>query len=386
MEPLTGGVRSMDINNGSNAPDGSEAQPSGDKSRKGRSGGSSRQEPIHYNAERIIGNGSFGVVFQATVVSTGDVVAIKKVLQDKRFKNRELQIMKLLSKTPHPNIVELKHSFYSNGDKPDELYLNLVLEYIPETVYSVARQYQKSKQTLPTLFVKLYLYQLCRSLAHLHAVGVCHRDIKPQNLLLDPQSHVLKLCDFGSAKQLVKGEPNVSYICSRYYRAPELIFGATDYTTAIDIWSLGCVAAELLLGQPLFPGESGVDQLVEIIKVLGTPTREEIDTMNPNYMEFKFPQIRAHPWSEVFRAGTPEPLLDIISRILQYTPTARVLPLDACIHEVFDELRDPNTRLPNGSPLPAHLFQFTDLELAINPSINAQLIPPHVADGDQKAL
>ena len=80
---------------------------------------------------------------------------------------------------------------------------------------------------------------------------------------------MLKLCDFGSAKRIVKGESNVSYICSRYYRAPELIFGATDYSAAIDVWSTGCVIAELLLGQPLFPGESGVDQLVEIIKVLG---------------------------------------------------------------------------------------------------------------------
>jgi glycogen synthase kinase 3 beta len=91
---------------------------------------------------------------------------------------------------------------------------------------------------------------------------------------VDPSSHILKLCDFGSAKKIQKGESNVSYICSRYYRAPELIFGATDYSAAIDVWSTGCVIAELLLGQPLFPGESGVDQLVEIIKVLGTPTRE----------------------------------------------------------------------------------------------------------------
>jgi len=92
--------------------------------------------------------------------------------------------------------------------------------------------------------------------------------------LIDPAAHILKLCDFGSAKRVLKGEVNVSYICSRYYRAPELIFGATDYTNAIDVWSAGCVIAELLLGQPLFPGESGVDQLVEIIKVLGTPTRD----------------------------------------------------------------------------------------------------------------
>ncbi|KAI8007246.1 hypothetical protein LOK49_LG07G02064 [Camellia lanceoleosa] len=85
---------------------------------------------------------------------------------------------------------------------------------------------------------------------------------------VNPHSHQLKLCDFGSAKMLVPSEPNISYICSRYYRAPELIFGATEYTTAIDMWSTGCDLAKLLLGQPLFPGESGVDLLVEIIKVL----------------------------------------------------------------------------------------------------------------------
>lgn len=81
--------------------------------------------------------------------------------------------------------------------------------------------------------LQLYMYQLFRSLAYIHSLGICHRDIKPQNLLLDPNTGVLKLCDFGSAKHLVKGEPNVSYICSRYYRAPELIFGAIDYTTKI---------------------------------------------------------------------------------------------------------------------------------------------------------
>ena len=86
---------------------------------------------------------------------------------------------------------------------------------------------------MPMLQIKLYMYQLLRSLAYIHSVGICHRDIKPQNLLLNPATGVLKLCDFGSAKILVAGEPNVSYICSRYYRAPELIFGATNYTTNI---------------------------------------------------------------------------------------------------------------------------------------------------------
>lgn len=145
----------------------------------------------------------------------------------------------------------------------DEVYLHLVLEYIPQTVYKVSRHHCKSKQAIPTIFIKVrisggsgcltaaafffvfflyeifsfffqvYMYQLFRSLAYIHSLGICHRDIKPQNLLVDPESGVLKLCDFGSAKHLVEGEPNVSYICSRYYRAPELIFGAIDYTTKI---------------------------------------------------------------------------------------------------------------------------------------------------------
>jgi serine/threonine protein kinase len=222
---------------------------------------------MQYTQCKIVGNGSFGVVFQTKLSPSGEDAAIKRVLQDKRFKvwslqrtsdfvsrdltlaqNRELQIMRIVR---HPNIVELKAFYYSNGDRvreldnlmgvqtaliaaqKDEVYLNLVLEFVPETVYRASRHFNKLKTTMPILEVKLYIYQLFRSLAYIHSQGICHRDIKPQNLLLDPQSGVLKLCDFGSAKILVENEPNVSYICSRYYRAPELIFGATNYTTKI---------------------------------------------------------------------------------------------------------------------------------------------------------
>nr|XP_039247779.1 glycogen synthase kinase-3 beta-like [Styela clava]XP_039247781.1 glycogen synthase kinase-3 beta-like [Styela clava] len=336
--------------------------------------GPETQQQVSYTDTRVIGNGSFGVVYQARLADNNEMVAIKKVLQDRRFKNRELQIMRKLD---HCNIVSLRYFFYSSGEKKDELYLNLVMEYVPETVYRVARQFSKNKQTIPILFVKLYMYQLFRSLAYIHSCGICHRDIKPQNLLLDPETAVLKLCDFGSAKQLVRGEPNVSYICSRYYRAPELIFGATDYTPSIDIWSAGCVLAELLLGQPIFPGDSGVDQLVEIIKVLGTPTREQIREMNPNYTEFKFPQIKAHPWSKVFRPRTPPEAIALCSRLLEYSPGARILPLESCAHSFFDELRIPKATLPAGKPLPP-LFNFTQQELSQKSALYNILIPQHV--------
>ena len=325
-----------------------------------------------YNADKVVGNGTFGVVYQATVAETGETVAIKKVFQDKRYKNRELQIMKELI---HPNVVGLRHAFYTTGDKPDELYLNVVMEFMPEGLYRVIKHYTRMRQPMPPLLIKLYSYQIIRSLGYIHAVGVCHRDIKPQNLLVDTSNHTLKLCDFGSAKKLIRGEPNVSYICSRYYRAPELIFGATDYSTAIDIWSAGCVIAEILLGKPLFPGESAVDQLVEIIKILGTPSREQILDMNPNYTEFRFPEIRQHPWSKVFSSRAPKEAIDFISTLLVYSPQIRPKAYHALLHPFFDQLRDPATKLPNGENLPS-LFNWTREEIEYaTPDIIQQLTP-----------
>lgn len=331
---------------------------------------------ISYSAARVIGNGSFGVVFQATVRETGETVAIKKVLQDKRYKNRELQIMRMLD---HTNIVKLKHCFYSSGEKQDEVYLNLVLEYVPETVYRISRHYSKVTASIPSIFIKLYTYQMLRALAYLHSMGVTHRDLKPQNLLLDPATQVMKLCDFGSAKALVKGEPNISYICSRYYRAPELIFGATDYLPAIDVWSTGCVMAELMLGQPLFPGESGVDQLVEIIKVLGTPSKAEILSMNQNYSEFRFPAIRPHPWNKVFKSRTTPDAIDLVSQMLSYNPAKRLKPMEGLSHPFFDELRVDTCRLPNGKGLPP-LFDFDEREFKQAGELAKKILPSAVFD------
>lgn len=329
---------------------------------------------LSYSNIKVVGNGSFGVVFQARLNPDGESAAVKKVLQDKRFKNRELQIMRLVA---HPNIVGLKAYFYSNGEKKDEVFLNLVLDFVPETIYRASRHYAKMKQSMPMISIKVYMYQLCRSIAYIHSLGICHRDIKPQNLLLDPHLGILKLCDFGSAKILIQGEPNVSYICSRYYRAPELIFGSTTYDVSIDVWSSGCVMAELMLGQPLFPGESGVDQLVEIIKILGTPTREQIKSMNPNYTEYKFPQIKASPWSKVFRSRNTTPdSLEFLSKLLDYTPNLRPTAIEAMTHNFFDELRLPETKLANGNDMP-ELFNFTHHELSIRPDLLLQLVPEH---------
>ncbi|GAA5797022.1 kinase-like domain-containing protein [Helicostylum pulchrum] len=332
-----------------------------------------KQIKLEYINKKITGNGSFGVVYQTRLVETNEDAAIKKVLQDRRFKNRELQIMRLVD---HVNVCQLKSYFYNQVEnKEDEVYLNLVMEYVPDTLYRATKHYAKSKQPMPLLLVQLYMYQVIRSLGYIHALGICHRDIKPQNVLLDPASGICKMCDFGSAKILVPGEPNVSYICSRYYRAPELIFGATNYTLSIDVWSTGCVMAELILGQPFFPGDSGIDQLVEIIKILGTPSKQEIAAMNTSYVEHRFPQIKPHPLHKIFHTANPE-AVDLLSRMLQYNPQHRITAIEALSHPFFDPIRDPNTRLPDGRPLPP-VLNFSRQELSIRPDLIRRLVPPH---------
>ncbi|KAL0235772.1 hypothetical protein GEMRC1_002354 [Eukaryota sp. GEM-RC1] len=326
--------------------------------------------------ERTIGQGSFGTVYYGKA-DNGEPLALKKTLENCHFKNRELAIMRELS---HTNVIHLKHWFYTNGSNDGEIYLCLIMEYLPETVYRIVRFYAKRRQTLAPFFVKLYAYQLLRSLGFLHSFNICHRDIKPQNLLVDPASGRLKLCDFGSAKRLVPSEGNVAYICSRYYRAPELIFGSSHYTTQVDVWSAGCVIAEMFLGQPVFPGESAVDQLVEIIKVLGTPSPQDIHCMNPEYSDYHFPSVSHANWSSVFRSKTPQDAIDLISMLLVYQPQKRLTAYEALAHNYFDELRADNVALPNGMTLPP-LFDFSDHEKQfIGNELLAQIVPKNSND------
>ena len=369
-------------------------------------GHTGEEEEVLFTQSEIVGHGSFGMVFQTELQPSKKVAAIKRVLQDRRFKNRELQIMRMAH---HRNIVDLMYYFFTSNEK-NEVFLNLILEYAPETLFRATHYYVSKRLSMPPLEVKLYTYQMLRALNYLHSLGICHRDIKPQNLLISPDTMELKLCDFGSAKILNPNEPNVSYICSRYYRAPELIFGATNYTTKIDVWSAGCVMAELILGQPLFPGELGIDQLVEIIKILGTPTKEQIRDMNPNYMKHKFPQIKPIPLLKIFKK-MPNDCLQFLAKTLQYSPLERISCIEGLSDPYFDELRDPEVRLPNYRKLfsqqyhqnsgsffnsstrkhPRHdnepdyyempeLFDFDDRELSVNPNLNHLLIPAHAVD------
>lgn len=160
--------------------------------------------------------------------------------------DREVQILKELN--GHPNIVYLHGAFLSDVGKA-EPKLNLVLEFLSDTLHRVLKHYNQQSKNMDEYYIKLYQYQLLRGLAYTHGKGILHCDVKPQNLLLDGGTHTLKVCDFGTAKRMSMGKHGVAYACSRYYRAPELILGATNYTPAVDLWSAGCVFAEMFIGQ-----------------------------------------------------------------------------------------------------------------------------------------
>ena len=132
---------------------------------------------------------------------------------------------------------------------------------------------------------------------------------------------------------LVKGQPNVSYICSRYYRAPELMFGATEYTTAVDMWSVGTILVELLLGHLPFQGQDSTQQhLVEIMKLLGTPTEKELRMMRANCSAEDLPKLKAYPWDKVFPQGTPPRAMDLAYKLLAYDPSLRLTATQALQH------------------------------------------------------
>lgn len=135
------------------------------------------------------------------------------------------------------------------------------MDYFPCNLYESIQKY-RNKGEMSRLKLKVLAFQMFKGLLYLQQVGIAHRDMKPQNVLVNDANWKLLICDFGSAKRLIPGEPNLAYICSRCYRAPELIFGSTDYTTQIDMWSAGCILAEMIAHEPIFRSESNIDQLV----------------------------------------------------------------------------------------------------------------------------
>jgi glycogen synthase kinase 3 beta len=312
----------------------------------------SRQPSTHHASEykpvKFIGKGAFGKVFVARSPD-GELVAVKKVLQDPRYQNRELDILRLLH---HPNCVSLKHAFKSRGQHPSDVYLNLVMDYLPITLHQFVLTFRQDRMYPPILFIKLFIFQLFAGLQYIHTLGISHRDLKPPNLVVDPETGELKICDFGSAKILKPGDTSVSYIASRFYRAPELIYDCTSYTDAIDIWAAGCVFAEAIMaGTPLFPGNDSVGQLAEIAKVIGPPREADLASFQHN-LDVKLPEKASTNLEAALPTHTPPDVIDLLKKIFVYNPRSRPSAMECLRHRCFDDLFVAGIVLPNRRQLP----------------------------------
>ncbi|XP_020558334.1 cyclin-dependent kinase-like 5 isoform X7 [Oryzias latipes] len=284
----------------------------------------------------IVGEGAYGVVLKCRHKDTNEIVAIKKFKdseENEEVKETTLRELKMLRTLKQENIVELKEAFRRRG----KLYL--VFEYVEKNMLELLEELPTG---VPTEKVRSYIFQLIKAIHWCHKHDIVHRDIKPENLLIS-SADVLKLCDFGFARNLSEGtDANYTeYVATRWYRSPELLLGA-PYGKAVDMWSVGCILGELSDGQPLFPGESELDQLFTIQKVLGPlpPEQMKLFYNNPRFHGLRFPAVN-HPqtlerrYLGIIGVG----LLDLLKNLLLLNPTERFLTEQCLNHHTFQTLR-----------------------------------------------
>lgn len=260
------------------------------------------------------------------------MVAVKKFKDSEEnddVKRTTLRELKMLRTLKQENIVELREAFRRKG----KLYL--VFEYVERNMLELLEEMPNG---VPTEKVKSYTYQLCKAIQWCHCQDIIHRDIKPENLLIS-KNDTLKLCDFGFARSIHGGLVGVytDYVATRWYRSPELLLGSA-YGKAVDIWSIGCILGELSDGQPLFPGESEIDQLYVIQKVMGPLPSDQMKMFyaNPRFSGLKFPSVvRPQTLPKRYHGILSGVLIDFMDKTLKLDPNQRFLIEDCLEHEAF---------------------------------------------------
>ncbi|KAL3680087.1 hypothetical protein R1sor_023043 [Riccia sorocarpa] len=274
-----------------------------------------------------LGDGTYGSVWKAVNRQTNEIVAIKKM--KRKFYSWEecmnLREVKSLRKLNHPNIVKLKEVIREN----DELYF--VFEYMEYNLY----QMMKDKDKLfPESKVRNWCYQVLQALAYMHRYGYFHRDLKPENLLVTKD--VIKVADFGLAREVRSRPPYTDYVSTRWYRAPEVLLQSSSYNAAIDMWAMGAIMAELFTLRPLFPGASEADELYKICTVIGPPnhhTWSEGMKLAAS-MNFYFPQCNPSHLSTLIPTASPE-AIDLMTALCAWDPNKRPTALQALQHPFF---------------------------------------------------
>ncbi|XP_064603887.1 cyclin-dependent kinase-like 2 isoform X2 [Liolophura sinensis] len=281
----------------------------------------------------LVGEGSYGMVLKCKHKETNQIVAIKKFLEsedDKMVKKIAMREVRMLKQLRHENLVNLLEVFR----RKKRLYL--VFEFVDHTVLD---DLEKCPNGLDENTVRKILWQVLKGIEFCHLHNIIHRDIKPENILVS-KSGVVKLCDFGFARTLAQpGEAYTDYVATRWYRSPELLVGDTKYGRAVDIWAIGCLLAETLTGEPLFPGESDIDQLYHIVKCFGNLTQrhKEVFLKNPLFVGMRLPEVRElSPLEKKFPKISSQ-ALDLMKQCLQLDPDDRPTCSQLLKHEMFQK-------------------------------------------------
>ncbi|CCE86914.1 Piso0_005436 [Millerozyma farinosa CBS 7064] len=332
----------------------------------------------NFQALQVIGEGAYGVVCLAVHKPTGIKVAIKKLepFEKPLLCLRALREIKLLGYfRKHENIVSIFDIQKPlDFDSFKEIYL--IQEYMPSDLHKTI-----ATQNLTDDHIQYFIYQILRGLKLIHSANVIHRDLKPSNILINENCD-LKICDFGLARLDVlnnssrgRSSPNISilteYVATRWYRAPEIMLTSSQYSTAVDMWSVGCILAELFTCIPLFPGNDYKHQLILIFQLLGSPSEEDLTCIKsqraksyirtlPQYKPLNFDRVfNRHPNRLKRHGGRPiNPLgLDLLKRLLVFNPEHRITVSEALQHPYVATYHDPNDE-PSIEPIPAEEFDF----------------------------
>eukprot|EP01002_Notosolenus_urceolatus_P003264 NODE_1859_length_1275_cov_26.038336_g1539_i0.p1 GENE.NODE_1859_length_1275_cov_26.038336_g1539_i0~~NODE_1859_length_1275_cov_26.038336_g1539_i0.p1 ORF type:complete len:329 (-),score=97.43 NODE_1859_length_1275_cov_26.038336_g1539_i0:287-1273(-) len=291
-----------------------------------------------YRKLEKIGEGTYGVVYKCEDKAAGRIVALKKIrleAEDEGVPSTAIREISILKALRHPNVVDLVDVI----SHPKKLYL--VFEYLDN---DLKRYMSKREGPLSSRQVRQFTYQLLDGLAFCHSNRIIHRDLKPQNLLVTSDGTAVKLCDFGLARAFQMPLHTYTHeVVTLWYRAPEILLGATHYAPAVDVWSVGCIMAEMASKKPLFSGDSEIDQLFKMFKVLGTPN----DTLWSGVTELKdycaqFPSWRGQPLATLLPMMEPK-AIDLLGRMLTYDPAHRISAKEALNHPYFADLTAPGS-------------------------------------------
>ncbi|KAH9298666.1 hypothetical protein KI387_030348 [Taxus chinensis] len=318
-------------------------------------------EANRYQIQEVVGKGSYGIVGSAIDTHTGERVAIKKindVFEHVSDATRILREIKLLRLLRHPDIVEIKHIMLPPSRREfKDIYV--VFELMESDLHQVI----KANDDLTPEHYQFFLYQLLRALKYIHTANVFHRDLKPKNILANADCK-LKICDFGLARVSFNDAPSAifwtDYVATRWYRAPELCGSFfSKYTPAIDIWSIGCIFAEMLTGKPLFPGKNVVHQLDLMTELLGTPPAESISRIrNEKARRYLSSMRKKQPISFTQKFPNADPLaLRLLERLLAFDPKDRPTAEEALADPYFKGLAKVE-REPSTQPISKMEFEF----------------------------